>query len=190
MICIVRHGETDWNLLGRLQGKTDIPLNKTGIQQAEECRAYFNQSEWDIVVTSPLKRAKKTATIINEDLQLPIIEMEEFKERSFGDAEGLTLEERDAQYPDRNYPNMETRQEVLERAMIGLTKVNQQYPGKKVILVAHGAVIGAILSEISNGEIGSGKTKLINASLNHVEYVEEKWKIHNYNQIDHLTVHN
>ncbi|MFC4403945.1 histidine phosphatase family protein [Gracilibacillus xinjiangensis] len=186
-VCLVRHGETDWNAAGRIQGATDIPLNESGKQQARECRDHLQADSWDVLITSPLSRAKKTAEIINEALQLPLIEMNDFAERSFGEAEGLTVEERKHRFPDGNYPNQETRTALNERVLKGMARIQQTYPGKKILLVAHGAVINAILSIFSEGEIGAGKTLLMNACLNNIEYAEEKWKIHNYNVIDHLS---
>lgn len=103
-VCLVRHGETDWNLQQKCQGKTDIPLNTTGERQARETGEYVKDFSWDIIVTSPLKRAKRTAEIINEYLHLPIVEMDDFKERDYGDAEGMPLEERTKRYPDNIYP--------------------------------------------------------------------------------------
>lgn len=93
-ICFIRHGQTDWNKQGRLQGKTDIPLNDTGRKQAEACGKFLNAADYDVLICSPLQRAKETAQIINLHLILPLIEMDDFKERSFGDAEGMTMEER------------------------------------------------------------------------------------------------
>ncbi|MRH44972.1 histidine phosphatase family protein [Aquibacillus halophilus] len=188
MICLVRHGQTDWNYLGKIQGMTDVPLNDVGRRQAEECREYVNSQDWDFIISSPLKRAKETAEIINKDLNLQIIEMEEFKERSFGIAEGLTLEERTIQFPEGDYPGQESKQDLVERVMSGIDTINRSYPGKKVLLVAHGAVIGTLLSTISNGQIGSGRTKLMNACISNIQHVDDQWKIHNYNQIDHLTM--
>lgn len=190
MICLIRHGETDWNFKGKLQGKTDIPLNETGKNQAVECKAFFTGSDWDLIISSPLSRAKQTAEIINEGLNLEIVEMPIFKERSFGVAEGLTIEEIKDKYPDGNYPGKETKESLKKRVMAGLEEINQKYPTKKVLLVAHGAVINSILNEISGGTLGTRKTKLMNACISHVQFLEEGWKIHNYNQVDHLTKYN
>lgn len=190
MICLVRHGETDWNLDGRIQGKTDIPLNKTGEMQAEECGEFLKDQKFDVVVASPLQRARKTADIINRHHGLPIVERDEFKERSFGKAEGLREEERKNYYPDGEYPGQEETGAFRSRVMDGIFAINEQYPGKKVLLVAHGAVINMILSTLSDGEIGTGKTKLINACISHIEFAGQQWKIHSYNQISHLSVYN
>lgn len=189
-IYLVRHGETDWNLVGKIQGRTDIALNKLGIQQAKECREYLKDFHWDVVVTSPLIRAKQTAEIINEEIRVPLIDMDEFIERNYGDAEGMSLQDRTLAFPDRNYPNQEKLEALNKRVTKGLNKLNQTYRGKKIVLVAHGGVINAILSVLSNGDIGSGKTKLINACISHIEYVAEQWKIINYNNADHLSQYN
>ena len=58
-VCLVRHGETDWNLRGRLQGQEDIELNETGIYQATRCGLYLARESWDVILTSPLSRARK-----------------------------------------------------------------------------------------------------------------------------------
>ncbi|MCJ7842419.1 histidine phosphatase family protein [Lederbergia sp. NSJ-179] len=189
-ICLVRHGETDWNAAGKLQGRTDIPLNATGKQQARECGQYFARSHWDRIVTSPMKRAKQTAEIINMSLQLPIIEMAEFVERSFGDAEGMTKEERLASFPDGDIPNQEDRTSFNRRVIEGIQRVHEEYPNQKIILVAHGAVINAILTNFSNGKIGSGKSKLFNACISNLHLRENQWEIQDYNQVMHLSQYN
>ena len=102
-ICLVRHRETDWNVLGKLQGRTDIRLNESGILQAEECSEFLKSFQWDAIITSPLKRAKQTAEIINKNLNLSLIEMKDFLERDYGEAEGMLLEERTAAFPDKSY---------------------------------------------------------------------------------------
>lgn len=186
-VCIVRHGETDWNSIGMLQGRTDISLNHLGLQQAKESRDYLCKFQWDVVVTSPLKRTKQTAEIINEKIGVPLIEMSEFIERGYGDAEGMTLQDRMAAFPDRNYPNQEDNSELNKRIIQGLNELNLSYKGKKILLVSHGGVINTILAILSNGEIGSGKTKLINASLSNIELVDNQWKIRDYNNVSHLS---
>lgn len=186
IVCLVRHGETDWNALGKIQGKTDIPLNERGAQQAMQCGQYFTASDWDLIITSPLQRARRTAEIINETLELPLIEMEEFAEKHFGDAEGMTFEQRALTFPDRLYPNQEDNALFSERLAMGLKIIHDRYPNKRILLVSHGGVINAILAELSNGRIGSGKTRLLNACLSQIQFGENHWNIQNYNQVHHL----
>jgi uncharacterized phosphatase len=188
LICIVRHGETDWNALGKLQGQTDIPLNITGIQQAQECRELLKKTNWDVIITSPLKRARQTAEIINRDLNVPLIEMSDLMERGFGDAEGMNLEERLSSFPNGDYSNQEDNGIFTKRVMAGIDQINDRFSGGKVLIVSHGAVINEILSNLSNGEIGSGKTDLINACINNISYCDNQYKIIDYNQISHLSL--
>ncbi len=186
LICLVRHGQTDWNAEGKLQGRTDIELNQNGIFQAQQCRNALSDMDWDLIITSPLKRAKETAEIINVELNIPLIEMEHFIERYYGDAEGMTEAERMAAFPNKNYSNQEERIALTKRVVNGIEKINELYKGKKIVVVAHGAVINSILTHLSNGEIGSGRTRLSNACISNIEFFGEEWKVKNYNQIDHL----
>ncbi|GIN84710.1 hypothetical protein J6TS2_10960 [Heyndrickxia sporothermodurans] len=129
---------------------------------------------------------KQTAEIINKYLHLPLEVMEEFIERSFGDAEGMTVEERMSAYPDKEYPNQEDRLSLEKRVMDGLLKINHKYKTGKVLLVAHGAVIHSILSSISDEDINIGKTPLLNACISNIQFHDEKWKIRDFNQVAHL----
>lgn len=70
--------------------------------------------------------------------------------------------------------------------MEGIEKINQRYREKKVLLVAHGAVINTILATLSNGEIGSGITKLKNTCISNIEFHDKQWKIRNFNQSPQL----
>lgn len=185
-IYLVRHGETDWNAERRMQGQTDIPLNATGLRQAEACGSALNREDYDVVISSQLLRAHKTAEVINSFLELPFVVMEDFAERSFGDAEGLTYDERNQLYPDRNYPNQEILEDFSERIMTGLEQVHQKYAGKRILLVAHGAVIFRILSIISEGKLDLGDKKIDNTSISTITRTEQDWVIQDYNRVDHL----
>ena len=162
-------------------------LNISGIDQAEECGEFLKHQKWDVIITSPLQRAKQTAQIINKQILAPVIEMSEFIERSFGDAEGMLPEERDHLFPNGDYPNQEDRQALRERVVSGIQEINQRFKNKKVLLVAHGVVINTILYEFSNGEIGTEKTYLINACISNIEFKDNSGKIINYNQVEHLS---
>ena len=100
--------------------------------------------------------------------------MDDFLERSFGDAEGMTLQERLSAYPDKKYPNQEDRLSLSMRVIAGINKINDKYGNSNVLLVAHGAVINSILATLSKGEIGSGKTTLINACISNIHFHKEK----------------
>lgn len=87
-IYYVRHGQTDWNLHNKMQGKTDIALNENGRQQAKITKEKLKDVPITRIYCSPLARAKETAQIINENWGLDILEEERIKERDFGVYEG------------------------------------------------------------------------------------------------------
>ncbi|MFF3100779.1 histidine phosphatase family protein [Viridibacillus arvi] len=186
-ICVVRHGETDWNALGRLQGVTDVPLNNKGVQQAKECGVFFKNTNWAAIYTSPLSRAKHTAEIINEQLHIPLIEIEEFKERSFGEAEGMDMEERIKAFPNKQYPNQESLDSVLVRLRNGLVEIHEQYPKDRVILVAHGAVIHALFTLLENGDTFPQEVRLANAGISYISIQDDRWILGDFNQSVHLS---
>src|SRR5512145_1907871 len=117
-ICIIRHGETDWNSSGRLQGCEDIELNELGRLQAARLAAYLSKQKWDVIISSPLKRAYETARIIASHLSLPEIEqMEGLRERDYGAASGLLPDERHNRFPDGIIPGQEEFEHLRERAI-------------------------------------------------------------------------
>ena len=189
-ICFIRHGETDWNIAGKLQGRTDIPLNESGIKQAQACGVSLPQNEWDLIITSPLLRAKETGKIIQQKLNIPLHEMTSFIEVAFGDAEGLTYYERDVRFPNRDYPNKETEAMVTERFLKGIRTVHQNYTNKNILIVSHGAFINAIFHYFSNGTVGTGVTKLSNGSFSTLEISNNHTHILDYNTTHHLPAQN
>lgn len=157
------------------------------MKQAEQCGHFLKSIHFDVVLTSPLQRAKQTAEIINRFLNLPFYEIHEFIERDFGDAEGMTMEEVISAFPDRKYPNKEDRFSLNNRIMEGLRKINEQYRDSQVLLVSHGAVINSLFDSLSNGEYGRDKLKLRNASISNIRYDKGRWNIIEFNQCSHLS---
>lgn len=188
---MIRHGETNWNKEKRIQGKTDIPLNETGKSQAGVCWEAAKRFEPTVLITSPLVRAKVTAEIINQHIGLPLHEMRAFVERSYGDAEGMTIEDRNRYFPDRDHiPNVESFDELKARGMKGLKEVCENYPNERVLIVSHGALINALLSVISEGKLGTGITFLENTSITKFSCENDVWRVIDYNNTDHLTAIN
>ncbi|WLP60688.1 histidine phosphatase family protein [Bacillus pumilus] len=186
-ICLVRHGETDWNATKRIQGRTDIPLNDTGKWQAEQTGLYLKDAHWDVVISSPLIRAKETAHLILKHVDAPLVIMDDFIERDYGDAEGMSFEERQKLFPNKQYPNMEPLETIQDRMVEGIEKVRAAYPNQQVLIVAHGAAIHALLTTLADEHLGLENTRLVNACLNYVEWKDGKWKVLDYNVVSHLT---
>ncbi len=159
---LLRHGETDWNKKGLLQGHTDIPLNRNGRTQVADTvgKLAALRLRVDRIVSSPLRRALESAEIAAAGLNYPRerIAVEELLiERCFGEGEGLTPEEREAKYPDCNYPGMEPQAELVKRAGQAFWRIVSLYEGaENILLVAHGAVLFALLEAVAQGPIRHG----------------------------------
>ncbi|MGH2534811.1 MAG: histidine phosphatase family protein [Thermomicrobiales bacterium] len=186
-VCFVRHGETDWNAAGRFQGQEDIPLNARGRVQAHKSGAHLRGESWDILVSSPLGRAWETARIIGEQIGLTeIVPEPAFVERDYGSAAGLTWPEVHAAFPNGHIPDAESREALRERCMPALHALAEAHPGKRLLVVAHGGVINAMLAAVSNGAIGSGKTVLNNACLCLFTHGAGGWGVVSFNEVGHL----
>jgi len=165
-IFLLRHGETDWNREGRLQGHTDIPMNENGTRQIREAGEYLLKEgeSVNVIITSPLDRARMSAEIIADQIgykKEEIIIAEDFIERSFGEAEGLTIQERRMKYHGRDYPGMETVKELCERAGSAMTKYIDKYTAGNILIVAHGAILKAVLAATSGGSMAYEDASLL-----------------------------
>lgn len=163
-IIFTRHGQTDWNILGKVQGTTDIELNETGIQQAMELcdNLMKNNIHPEKVYSSTQKRARKTSEIIADTFQIPMETVHGLEEMNLGDFEGHTWDEIRRLYPkemehwftNKRYiktPNGESYQIVLERVFQALESILEKerkvgIEDKDIVVVTHGAVIMSLLA--------------------------------------------
>lgn len=153
-VYVVRHGQTDWNAEGRIQGSTDTELNKNGIEQAQKLKELIKDYKIDIIISSPLKRTRKTAEIINEDIKCKIILDDALKERGFGIFEGKirkdikdeVLDSRvlDNYYINKEYGNVEKIKDLCDRVWKLLDNIKEEYKDKNILLVTHGGTTIAI----------------------------------------------
>lgn len=145
MIYITRHGQTDWNVQKKVMGRCDEPLNETGLQQAEETRKNLLNTKIDIIICSPIQRAKQTAEVINTDRNIPVVYDERIIERDFGEFEGEQTKDFDFHgywnyYKNEQYQSAENIQRFFERIYGFLEDITKRYQGKNVLIVAHGGV--------------------------------------------------
>lgn len=155
IIYLVRHGETDWNKEGRLQGCKDIPMNRRGISQMERVGMYLldRGCRIDLMISSPLQRARVSAEIIASQIgyEKSRIMMEPlFTERSFGDAEGMIWIE--GMCLDHGKYGEESVEELCRRAGAGIEKYKTE-GNQNILIVAHGAVLKAAVAALTKGEI-------------------------------------
>ncbi|MBP3304869.1 MAG: histidine phosphatase family protein [Oscillospiraceae bacterium] len=144
-ILITRHGQTDWNVEHRVQGQADIDLNETGRKQAEEVRERLLGESIDLIISSPLKRAKHTADAINRGRNIRILYDDRIAERNFGVLEGKRREDfdfREFWSYERNvqYERAEDIRTFFSRVYGFLEDIGRTYGGKNILLVAHGGV--------------------------------------------------
>jgi probable phosphoglycerate mutase len=149
----LRHGETDWNVDGRMQGHTDVPLNANGLAQAARARDMLAGLEIATICTSPLSRARRTAEIVNEKHGRELVVIDELAECGFGPYEGQRAGDWYGKWLDGQTPNgVEPRAGFFARALAGIN-VALMHKGP-VLIVAHGGVYWAI-QEYARLEKGS-----------------------------------
>ncbi len=170
-IYLIRHGQTDWNLQGRFQGREDIPLNKTGIEQAKECGRALAGESFKAVVTSPLSRARETAEIIAEIVSAGQVMIEqEITERDFSKVSGMTPIEREAFYASGEKDDKEPWERLCKRMIMAMKKYGDKFRDSNIIMVSHGASINSVLSVLSEGKTGTGRIILKNTCINIIHY--------------------
>lgn len=151
---LVRHGETEWNRIRRIQGSSDIPLNDTGRRQAKQVGDILANHRFDLIVSSPLSRAMETALIISKRLGMPApLPLSSLTERHYGDAEGKTGEELDRLFPgDTPVPGREERDEVQRRVIHALKDLAIRHPHADIVAVCHGGVIRSVVEYAAPGQ--------------------------------------
>lgn len=145
IIYITRHGQTDWNVQNKVMGRCDEPLNNVGMKQALETKNNLMDKDIDLIICSPLLRAKQTAEIINKGRNIPIIYDNRIIERDFGEFEGMLTNNFDFNgywdyYKNEQYKTAENIQAFFQRVYSFLEDIVKKYSEKNVLLVAHGGV--------------------------------------------------
>jgi len=175
LICLIRHGQTDWNLEKRLQGRENTPLNDTGRAQSLQLAEYFLKAKAKgfspaAVCASPLSRAKDTADAIAEKIGIPSIVCENLIEREYGRLSGLTVDERRKKFPrgEKQAGDVESVPASASRMLRAFDDMLEISAGHTVIGISHGGIINAVFSRLSSGEIGTGKTLTQNCSVSFI----------------------
>lgn len=142
---MLRHGQSEWNALGRWQGQADIDLTDAGYEQAR--RAVDKLGTFDAVASSDLRRARMTAAIISEGLGIGLLDPDpRFRESNVGEWQGCTHDQIERDWPGylashKRPPGFESDHSVVERVVAGLFDLADAFPGGEVLCVAHAGVI-------------------------------------------------
>ncbi len=160
-ICVARHGETDWNKSGILQGWLDVPINAQGRRQARQLAATFADTDFTAVWTSPLVRARETAEIVATVLRLPPPSCHEgLRERHFGAVQGIPkielaelnpalLEQILRRNPAAEFVGGESMDEFADRSFSAFAEIGARHRGGRVLVVTHGWVMDVVTRHIS-----------------------------------------
>ena len=159
---IARHGQTLWNVENRVSGRTDIPLTEVGLAQAKLLADSAVGKGIEVILASPLLRARQTAQAVSDAIGVPIQIDERLIELDFGVFEGGSrfdpeFQRTRAQMPTR-YPGGESAFDLAHRVYSCLEEVKEKYAGKTVLLVCHGGVCRMVRSyfeDLTNEEYGN-----------------------------------
>jgi probable phosphoglycerate mutase len=154
-LCIVRHGETDWNVEKRIQGHTDVPLNATGRAQALAMSFNAAHHRFGAVYSSDLSRAVETARYVAEREDEPVRAMPELRERHYGIFQGLTAVEAAVSHPDAHaryvardldydFDTGESLRGFAARVLRGLDWLARHHVGQTVLAVSHSGVLDVL----------------------------------------------
>lgn len=180
IVAFIRHGQTDWNRDGLLQGSSDIPLNDTGREQAQDALMTLRSLPWDAVVSSPLLRARETATIIADGLGIPLgAAYPGLVERDYGQLEGTSSAAAIERWPTRDYPGAETLAAVAARGAAALDLVAADFPDGSVLVVCHGTIIRYTLARLAGRPVPG----IDNGSVSMVRGAPGAWEVATVNGI-------
>lgn len=197
-ICLVRHGETEWNAARRIQGQIDIALNANGVRQAEAAGRWLRAANISALYSSDLQRAWATALAIGAANGLAPIPVPEMRERRYGVFEGLTYDEVRDRYPDgyaafegRNadydFENGESLRDMFARVTGKLRQIAESHPGENVAVVLHGGVLDVINRFVRGNPLEMPRDFLIpNAGISWVHVENGRWQLESWGETAHL----
>lgn len=202
-ILLIRHGETEWNAIRRLQGHLDIALNAEGERQAAALGQALLDEPLDVIIASDLQRAMQTAQAIASPRGMTVQVDPGLRERCYGAFEGVLYSEIAARFPeayaawqardvDACFPSGERKGETLrefhERAISTITHLAARYRNKKIALVTHGGVLECAYRAARNLELSSARNfDILNASINRVTWDGVALHVAEWSNVSHLT---
>jgi len=180
---LVRHGETEHNRKSLALGQADVPLNETGLHQAEALGRALSEERLTVVYASPLVRASRTAEAIAGPHGLDVVIEDGLIEMDVGEMDGLPLADMREKFPgflerwlgpegsNEQMPGGERLAEVSERASVALSAIVKRHEGERVCLVSHNFVILSLLTQLMGLELaGFRRLRHSVAAITRVEW--------------------
>lgn len=178
---VVRHGETDWNVQGKIQGHTDIPLNENGIRQAKKLYEKLKDIRFNAIFSSDLLRAKQTAEVIALEHKIAVQTTKALRERWFGKYEGVSFRTHDKEIQEmfKKYkkltdanesspPELEGDEELMGRFIPFVREIAVAYRKKMVLMVSHGGAMRTFLVHLGYASYD----ELIPGSIDNLAYIK------------------
>lgn len=199
-LLLTRHGETDWNLIHRYQGQSDIPLNQTGLRQVKQLAKRLASEKIDAIYSSDLSRAEDTAVEIlkTQKKTIPLQKDPRWRELSFGKWEGLNHEEIQAQWHDEaakwyadmvslSPPSGESLLQLAERVQSALEELKSTHMEQTVLVVTHSGAIQTLLCILLGMDLKRyWQFRVLQASLTIVSFHEGNAALKLFNDTSHL----
>ncbi|HZJ96326.1 MAG TPA: histidine phosphatase family protein [Oligella sp.] len=208
-LLIIRHGETDWNALQRLQGWSDISLNEVGKNQALHLTNYLQQQYLQEIYsniglkptriyTSDLKRAIQTATPLANELSIEIRIEPNLRERNYGKLEGQNWREALGHHTTHQHVipkdfaaefEVENLDIFSKRIQLGLNGIVQRYPGELVVIISHGGALDMMWRHFKGLSLDAQREVLQrNTTINHVRFDSGLWQLLDWGHKAHLKI--
>ena len=197
-VMLIRHGETAWNVEGRIQGHLDIPLNDIGLAQADAVGRRLRPEIFDAIYSSDLIRAFRTASPVVGNPETDLSREPRLRERNLGVLQGLTGHESMASQPaawsvfksrDPELPLEagESLGEFSRRAVIFVDEMVARHSGQRILLVTHGGVLDAAYRHATGMPLSATRDfPILNASINVIAHDGRRWSLQSWGDVSHL----
>ncbi len=197
-LLIARHGQTKHNLDHRYQGRTDAPLNETGLAQAGKLADRLSSEKIDVIYSSDLMRCVRTAEFIAKSHNLRINKDVRWRELSFGEWEGMSYNEIQTQSPDLlekwladpahvSPPSGETLTQLAARVKSALDEMKAQHKEQTVLLITHGGIIRALLCRVLGVDLNRhSQFESATGSVSEISFFDEGATLNLFNGTSHL----
>jgi len=198
VLTLVRHGETEWNAAGRIQGHLDIPLSTTGLAHAAAIGRRLGGEAFDAILSSDLERALQTARAIVRHPGQTILRDARLRERHLGVLQGLTGEEAairqphawgafKARNPEAALEGGETLGEFSQRVVGLIDKLLRAHSGSRLLLVTHGGVLDAAFRHATGMPLNARRNfPIYNTSVNVLRHRDGVWTVESWGDVSHL----
>ncbi|KFA94766.1 histidine phosphatase family protein [Archangium violaceum] len=195
---LLRHGETEWNTLGRLQGHRDSALSAKGLRQADALAVRLTSVPFQALYCSDLGRARETARRIAARTGHPVLEDMRLRERGLGILEGLTRDEAGQRHPevfaeyaaggpDFIIPGGESATQRLRHAVECLEELGARHVGTRVVVVTHGGVLSSLFRHCLGIPPGVPRAfSVLNASWSQFDYHPGAFRLVTWGDVNHL----